>query len=281
MRSMTAFGRASASGSFGSMEAEIKSYNSRYLDLFVYLPQELAELEPWVREEAGKRLHRGKVEISGKIKAQNGAPLLHREAASAFAALLKQLKQNGLEPFYSLNDLERQGVFSKEEPQALKEAFQDLFLQAFDSFIGFKAREGRQTAEDMKKNVGLIEERVQAIAALAPQAAEETEKALRLRFKEIAGKDIEERRLLEETAAWIVRIDINEETVRLQNHLQAVRSLLTEKAPIGRKLDFLCQELNREINTIGNKTPHLQIQHHGIWIKDAIEKIREQARNVE
>jgi uncharacterized protein (TIGR00255 family) len=151
----------------------------------------------------------------------------------------------------------------------------------FVEFDATRAAEGRRTTEDILKSAGAIRESLSIIEAQVPEIERRIKTALRERFRELLGEGVDESRILAETAVQLMRSDINEEVQRMKAHLESLDQALSAPGPQGKRLDFVCQELGREINTIGSKTMVLEIDRAVISVKDGLEKIREQLRNVE
>jgi uncharacterized protein (TIGR00255 family) len=282
MKSMTGFGYAAEELAAGTLSIELKSYNGKYLDIYISLPADLTIHEAWCREEAARCFSRGKVEVTCRFKASLSANImLGEQETSDFSRMLSRLRQYEIHPHYSLNDLERWGVFRYNQEGLLAEPFRRLFNEALQQSLTFRENEGLNLIKDIMNNIAVIGNALTEIKKLLPEAEQQAKELLKAKLDEALGSYFDEKRLLEETAVYIVRTNINEEIIRLESHVTTLSELFKSAEPIGRKLDFLCQELNREANTINSKTPFLSVQKKALLIKEAIDKIREQARNVE
>jgi uncharacterized protein (TIGR00255 family) len=285
---MTGFGAGEHRDEKRQLSMTLKSYNNRFLDLFVYLPPALSVLEPQVRRFLSERVNRGRVELYLKSVELEEAPRvsLDRSAVRVYAQLLRELaREAGIRERLRLSHLLKlEGVLRTEtgtDPQELWPVLEGLLERTFREFEQTREREGEATQRDVLAILAVFEGEITRIEALAPQLEERLKNDLRARFREVLGDTVEEARLLTETAVLLARSDIHEELVRVRAHLASFRSAIGESGAVGKKLDFLCQELGREINTIGAKNALPEVDAAVVALKDALEKIREQVRNVE
>lgn len=282
MNSMTGFARTQGSLPQAQIAVEIKSYNNRYLETFFHLPGELASLENWSREELSRHVHRGKVSTSAKITWASGANrILDTQRAQEFAHLLHQLAAMNVQPHYNFTDLQNYGIFQENTQFDPAPLYQRVFTQALCDLQGSRAQEGLALRKDLQNQIENMQQLLKRIQSLEKQADEQTSAGLREKFRALMGNPIPEQRVMEEIAAYLIKINIHEEIIRLETHIGSLEKLMQDHQPVGRKIDFLCQELQREITTLGNKTPCADLQQIGVEMKNIIEKIREQARNVE
>ena len=288
MKSMTGFGFGEHRDEKRHLVMTLKSYNNRFLDLFVYLPPALASLEPRVRRYLSERVLRGRVELYVKATELEEAPRvnLDRSAVRAYAQALRDLaREAGIRERLRLSHLLKlEGVIRSEagsDPQESWPALEGLLERTFQEFDQGRAQEGQATLQDLLSILSGFEEGVARIEALAPALQNKLKTDLRARFKEVLGDSLEEARLLTETAVLLSRSDIHEELMRVRAHLESFRATAAQDGAAGKKLDFLCQELGREVNTIGAKNALLEVDAAVVALKDALEKIREQVRNVE
>jgi uncharacterized protein (TIGR00255 family) len=288
LKSMTGFGIGEHRDEMRQLSMTLKSYNNRFLDLFVYLPPALSVLEPQIRRYLSERVLRGRVELSLKYVELEEAPRasLDRSAVRAYAQLLRELaREAGIRGRLRLSDLLRlEGVIRTEagsDPQELWPVLEGLLARTFGQFDQARAREGEATQKDVLAILAAFEQQVTRIEGLAPLLEERLKNDLRARFREVLGDTVEEARLLTETAVLLSRSDIHEELMRVRSHLGSFRATALEGGAVGKKLDFLCQELGREVNTIGAKNALAEVDAAVVALKDALEKIREQVRNVE
>jgi uncharacterized protein (TIGR00255 family) len=288
MKSMTGFGVGEHRDEKRQLSMTLKSYNNRFLDLFVYLPPALSELEPRIRRYLSERVNRGRVELYVKSVEMGETPRisLDRGAVRAYAQVLRELaREAGIRERPRLSHLLKlEGVIRSEAGTDLQELWaviQGLLERTFLEFDQTRAREGEVTRRDVLAILAGFEAQLTRIEGLAPLLEERLKNDLRARFREVLGDSVEESRLLTETAVLLARSDIHEELVRVRAHLGSFRSAVDEAGAVGKKLDFLCQELGREVNTIGAKNALAEVDAAVVALKDALEKIREQVRNVE
>jgi uncharacterized protein (TIGR00255 family) len=266
---------------------EIKSYNNRYLDLVINVSNPFSPFEPKLREFFLKRIMRGRVEVYCKIKLLKQDLEIHVDEGNAAAyadALRTVAKTTGLPDELHLSHLLRmEGILSTETTVSIErywERISDLLSQTFTEYEQSRIREGEATRESLQDLTRDIEGHAKIIEAAAPRLEGYIKETVQERFKELLGDEYDENRVMTEIAALLLKYSINEELVRLQIHLSSFRESI-ESDGQGKKLDFICQEMNREINTIGSKSSIIEINQHVVEIKDGIEKIREQLRNIE
>ncbi len=282
MNSMTGFARAQGSLPQVQIAIEIKSYNNRYLEPCFHLPPELSILENWSREQLSQQIYRGKVNILVKITRSMAANyILDAQKVQIFENLLQQLQSKNIHPHYSLSDLHNYGVFEENTESDLSALYQQVFSQALSDLKNSRKEEGESLYKDLQKQIQIMKQLLSQIKTLEKQADEQSIINLREKFRACLGEPIPEQRVMEEIAAYLIKINIHEEIIRLETHICSLEKLIDDHEPIGRKIDFLCQELQREITTLSNKTPCTDLQQIGVEMKNIIEKIREQARNVE
>lgn len=287
MVSMTGFAFGEANAGPLRITAELKSYNNRYLDLILNLPPALASWEPALRDSLGSAIARGRVEFNVRLKeASEGTSVevnegLARQYQKALSTLKKITGARGAVTLGLVAALPGVlGAARDYDPAALKAAAEALQVKLLSEFQAARAAEGGRLETDICRQLEVISEGRKEIAGRAASMEGTFRENLQRKFQELAA-ELDENRILAETALLLVRYGINEELVRLESHEKAFRDLLGEKAPVGKKLDFLCQELGREINTIGSKTTFAEVQQRVVAMKDALENIREQLRNVE
>jgi uncharacterized protein (TIGR00255 family) len=288
MKSMTCYAYKKKSKDNVTVSVEIKGYNSRFLDLSINLPFWLSSLESWIREYLNSRFSRGKLEVGIRVR-EEGAPISvsinenaaasYKNAISALANTLGIKEEPGLGLLLGL-----EGVLEIEtdrDAERYRAYIESVLASASDQAEAERAREGRHTMEDILSHIAVLEESAQSISAYVPEIENAIKENLRTRFTELMGDKTDENRILAETAVLLMKYTISEEISRLSSHLKEFR-LETERNPSpGKKLDFLSQEINREINTISSKTPMLEVSRIVVEMKNALENIREQLRNVE
>jgi uncharacterized protein (TIGR00255 family) len=285
---MTGFGVGEHRDEKRQLSMTLKSYNNRFLDLFVYLPPSFSVLEPQVRRFLSERVLRGRVELYLKCIELEEAPRvsLDRSAVRVYAQVLRELaREAGIRERLRLSHLLKlEGVLRAEaatDPQELWPVVEGLLEGTYREFDQARAQEGQATQRDVLAILDGFEAQASRIESLAPLLEERLKNDLRARFREVLGDSIEEARFLTETAVLMARSDIHEELVRVRAHLNSFRATVGQAGAVGKKLDFLCQELGREVNTIGAKNALPEVDAAVVALKDALEKIREQVRNVE
>jgi len=284
--SMTGFGCAEKEDLGVWIVVEIRSLNARYLDIAVSLPPPLSSLERRIREKLGF-LSRGRVEVNVRIrdiedklsiKVDWNAAAAWKIALGELAGFLDNARQIPLDLLAS-----QDGVF-KVEHEGDEEAYwtmlEPLLLTAASQVTDMREREGEQLTKDIEEQLLAIEGIIEKISAQTPVIRSEVEMKLKRGFVEILGEYADEQRILLEIASWIAKTDINEELVRLGSHVSAFRREINLAGAKGKKLDFLAQEMGREINTIGSKSLQAEVSMEVVNMKDALEKLREQLRNV-
>jgi uncharacterized protein (TIGR00255 family) len=241
-----------------------------------------------MREYIAGRFSRGKIEINLRFKEQNSelAVRVNQEAVKAYSEAISMLSgEFSLDEKPSLSLLlGLDGVLNIEkvrDDERYWSLIEPVLSDAADQFETERVREGNHTEADILSHLSKIETLTAAIVAYVPQMEADFQENLRSRFKELLGDQIDENRILTETAVLLVKNTISEELSRLSAHLAEFRAEINRNPGPGKKLDFLCQEINREINTIGSKTPNLDVSRAVVDMKDALENIREQLRNVE
>ncbi|MGO9411351.1 MAG: YicC/YloC family endoribonuclease [Spirochaetia bacterium] len=285
---MTGFGHGESRDPGLQMVLEIRSYNNRFLELAINLPYSLKQLEPRIRELLSARIQRGKVELYlSVIELEEGTEvLIDQGRVRAYMDALQQLRRTtGIKEKPTLAHLiGLDGVLkavSRKDPDAAWASLTPLLEKVFAEFEKSRVTEGSKTAADLRRLAAEIGGKITLIEGKIPTIETKIKETLRDRFRELLDEGIDESRILAETAVQLVRFDINEEVQRMKAHLESLVDALGQAGPQGKRLDFICQELGREINTIGSKSVTLEIDQAVIAVKDTLEKIREQLRNVE
>jgi uncharacterized protein (TIGR00255 family) len=288
MISMTGFGHGEHRDSRVQMVLEVRSYNNRYLEVSINLPYSIKQLEPRVREYLSARIQRGKVEFYlslTELEDSSDVVVDHARVRTYTAALDELRRIAGIRERPTLAHLiGLEGVLktvSRKDPEALWALVLPLLDKVFADFDSSRSVEGRKTEQDIRKYAADIRERMALIEAKVPEIETKIKNGLRQRFQELLGEGVDEARILAETAVLLMRGDINEEVQRTRAHLESLQEALGMSGQQGKRLDFICQELGREINTIGSKSMLIEIDQAVIAVKDSLEKIREQIRNVE
>ena len=291
IKSMTGYGRNREISGGRDIQMEVKSVNSRYLDASVRTGRLYSALEEKLKKLAASYISRGKVEMSLTIESVGGVKtnlLINREFVESYVRLLRELQEE-----YDLGgDVTVQTVASKpdtflqttpdEDMNEVWAAVEPIAKKAFESFLAMRRAEGERMAADILSHLNALEAIRQQIAEKVPQVVKESNERMIARVRELLGQvPMDESRLLTECAVYADKADISEELARLDSHFKQFRAMLEEEGPIGRQLDFLTQEINRECNTIGSKSSDTGFAKLVIEAKSEIEKIREQIQNIE
>ena len=291
VRSMTGFGRAQGSGAGLTFTVELKSVNSRYFEFNCRLPRGYLFLEDKLKAYTAERVSRGKVEMYVTIDSgedNNISVELNEAYANAYIkalnALAKEYKIKGgvkAADFIGNSDMFKI-VRSQIDEQAVTAAALEVAGQAIDKFIAMREVEGQKLFSDVVARTQDILQKVEFIEGKAPETVAAYRQRLEAKIKELLeGASYDEARVITETAIFADKVAVDEETVRLRSHIGQLTGLLNEGGAVGRKLDFIVQEMNRETNTIGSKAQNLAIAQTVVDIKSEIEKIREQIQNIE
>ena len=287
LKSMTAFARQEVSTQSGTLTWEIRSVNHRYLEPNFRIPEQFREAESQLRELLRKKLARGKLDCNLKWQASDQADdgiSLNAEALSQLNAALEQISRNVPQSAApnALDILQWPGVVDhKEEDRAeqIKQCVQ-AFASALDILIENRAREGQQLEPLFDDRLNKVDSIVEEVRALLPQILEQQRQNLNKRFEELSV-DLDPQRLEQEMVVLAQKSDVDEELDRLDAHVREVRKVLAKKEPVGRRLDFLMQELNREANTLSSKSIVTDTTKAAVELKVLIEQMREQVQNVE
>lgn len=291
MKSMTGYGRARTLVNGREISVEVRAVNHRYLDVNVKCPRAYSFLEDALKKAAGARIARGKIDLFVQINATTDEDIeikVNIPLAQHYLQAFKQLsEQTGLPYEISLLSLAKMPEVLTEEQtepdiERLTKDVLSVFEQAADEFDGMRLKEGEKLAADVNARGQNILKLLEEVELRAPERTREYREKLEKRLAEIlADTTVDEQRLLTEAAIFADRTAIDEETVRLRSHLNQLEQMLSDSKPIGRKLDFLVQEMNRESNTIGSKANDITLSKLVVEMKSEIEKIREQVQNLE
>lgn len=292
MLSMTGYGRAFVESDGRQMTVEVKSVNHRFLDVAFRLPRNLMFLEDAARRVIGERLSRGHVDVFVTYRnLRTDARVVEADEAlfNAYADALQQLSAasgGGLRDDRTLMTIARMpDVLTVTEAEEDREAVQALMEQALsgalDELVAMRRREGEAMKADLAGRVEAIGRMTQAVEARYPETVAEYTQRLKSAVRELMDGEVDEARLMMEVAVMADRSAIAEETVRLGSHLAQLRGLFESDQPVGRRIDFIVQELNREVNTISSKSQDIPITQLTVEMKAEIEKLREQLQNIE
>jgi len=292
MKSMTGFGRGAVSGENFAVSVEIKTVNNRFLDLNLRLANELQTLEANLKRQIQTRLSRGRVEVFVNYERTSEiAYELNRPLISGYISALKQIQEEfslAGEPDFNYIARLPNALQTKAEEigDDFAEGIEAAVNIALDELERMRQVEGESLKNDLTSLLSEIENHLPKIEAEITNVTEEYLKRLTKRINELLAKsdsqiELDQARLAQEVAYLADRSDISEEITRLKSHIEQYRAIMSEEKEVGKRLDFLTQELNREANTIASKTNNLIVKESALQIKSAIEKIREQIQNVE
>ncbi len=291
VKSMTGYGRERERSGEWDIQVEVRSVNSRYLDLSVRTGRLYGALEEKLKSLASACFSRGKLEVNLTVEPVGGGNVelsLNRTFVESYVRLLRQMQQE-----FSLGgEVTVQTVAAKpdsfsqttpdEDMNAVWAAVEPVAKRAFALCTEMRQTEGCRLAEDLLSHIETLEAIRSEVETLLPQVVAEANERMRNRVQELLGQvQVDESRLLTECAVFADKADVSEEVARLDSHLRQFRELLREDAPVGRRLDFLTQEINRECNTIGSKSADLRFTKLVLAAKNEVEKIREQVQNIE
>ncbi len=289
VRSMTGYGRGDREGERARIAVEIKTVNHRYRDISLRIPREISSLEEKVRKVLQQHVSRGRVDAFVSLEALSGegAPVkLDRDMALGYLKALQELAGMGVKDDTAVSTLARlPDIFISQgdyRPDDLWPHLEGALLDAVGQLTGSREEEGKGLARDLRERLALIQGYVGEISELAPRVVEEYRQRLREQAEKLlSGQDLQEDRLLMEVVLFAEKSSISEELVRLDSHVQAFAGALEQGGAVGRKLDFILQEVNREVNTISAKANDYEISRRVVEIKSQAEKIREQVQNIE
>lgn len=289
MKSMTGYGFSESVGEQFQLAVELKSYNNRYLDINHNIPYMLAPYEMEIDKKITDFASRGHVEVNIRVKnlasdvqlyVDEQAVKNYSEAFASIAALSGKALKPQLSDYLGSEGVlvSLKGNDSERYRQVLFETLQAALVQFSES----KVREGSSTQRDLVRLGTVVSEGLDVIKSHANELEQMVKDTLRSRFAEMLGdQNYDENRILQEVAVMLVKYSVHEEIKRLGVHLKEYFSLLERSEPVGKRLDFLCQEMNREINTIGSKSQMVELNIQVVKMKDGLENIREQIRNIE
>ncbi len=291
VKSMTGFGRAVKELNGYIISVELKSVNHRYFDFYSRCPRQYGFLEEKIKSYIGSRVARGKVECYINIEALNTEACdvaVNHTLASAYVKALKELQETYdlREDYGALSIGKFQDVLvvrkSEEDEDAIWNMVKEVAEEAVEKFIEMRLIEGKKMYEDVYSRTQIILDNVAYIEERSPETVKEYNDKLVERVHELIGDvSLDEARIIQEVAIYADKVAVAEETVRLRSHIEQLRDFLESEEAVGRKMDFLVQEINREANTIGSKCSDVDIAKRVVDMKAEIEKIREQIQNIE
>lgn len=291
IKSMTGFGRGTSEGKISSFVVEIKTVNHRYFELNVRMPRALISLEDNIRKYVNEKIKRGKIDVfvtQNQGEKESMEVVLNEQVAESYLSALHKLKDKyGLRDDVSSSTLARfpEVLTLKQKEEDIEEIWQELLPSleaAVSNLCSMREEEGKKLLEDIANRCECISGNVEIINNRVPEISEEYRIKLLKKVEEIlTERNIDESRIAMEVVLQADKSCIDEEIVRLKSHVNQVLETLKINEPVGRKLDFIVQEMNREVNTIASKVNDLKLTNVALDIKSDIEKIREQVQNVE
>lgn len=290
IKSMTGYGKANVSKNAREYQIEIKSVNHRYLDICVKIPRQLSYLEEIIKKQIATKVKRGKIDVFVTFEndsLQGRTIQINTELAKAYIDELKKLAQKeNLLADIQVNDIANYPDVLKIQNNQNEDIIQEEIIEtvkiATDNLIQMRQAEGNKMAEDLLARLNNIQIKVEEISKLSTGLIEEYIVKLEERIKQLLPEgEVDSTRLSQEVVIYADKCSVEEEITRLNSHIAQFKTLLNSEEAVGKKLDFIIQEMNRETNTIGSKANHLNITNRVIDIKTEIENIREQVQNIE
>lgn len=291
LKSMTGYGRYETVAEGKKILVEIKSVNHRFSDYNIKVPRNLGFLEDKVRKYASQYITRGKVDIFVSVESYEEADkdiVLNEELAKNYIDVLHELCEKfNLKDDISVSNVARYTEIFKterreEDEDKIWSLTESVLDKALTAFTDMRAREGERIGKDLRARVDYMKTLAEKVDEYSPKTVADYREKLYAKIKEVvADRDIDESRILTEVAIFADKVAVNEETVRLGSHFEEFYQILDSGEPAGRKLDFLIQEINREVNTIGSKAQDIEIAKIVVELKGEIEKLREQVQNIE
>lgn len=290
LRSMTGFGHCEYTEQDITFTIEIKTVNHRYSDIFLRMPKQLSSFEELIRSLASARIQRGKIDIYITYINKSSdfqEVMLDEELAKAYCDAMRKISANlGLRDDISATSLARFPDVLKVEKQDNNEEVGKILEKAFsfalEELLQMRTREGEKLKESLLMNLSVIEKYIERICEKAPLVVKEYKEKLEARLSELIDlQRVDPGRIATEVALFADKCSIDEELVRLRSHIMQMREMLDVGSPVGKKADFLIQEMNREVNTIGSKASDIDITRNVVELKSEIEKLREQIQNIE
>ena len=290
IKSMTGYGRGNITKNEREYQIEIKSVNHRYLDISVKMPRQLSYLEDSIKKEISNKVKRGKIDvfiIFNNNSLEGRTIKINTELAHAYIEELKQLAKNeNILSDIQVTEISKYpdvlNIQNEQDDDKIKEEVIEVLNDAIDNFISMRQAEGIKISEDLLKRLDYIQEKVNEIYKFSTGLIEEYVVKLETRIKEfLKDQEIDKQRLAQEVVIYADKCSVEEEITRLNSHILQFKNLLNSDEAVGKKLDFIVQEMNRETNTIGSKANNLNITNNVIDLKTEIENIREQIQNIE
>lgn len=290
IKSMTGYGKANLNKEEREYQVEIKTVNHRYLDISVKMPKQISYLEETIKKEISKQIKRGKVDIYvtfNNSSIEGKSIKINTQLAKAYISELKKLaEEEKILADIQVNDIAKYPevltVEYNQEDEIIKEEMTKTVQVAIENLISMREKEGEKLSEDLSKRLDSIQEKVNELDKYSTGLIEEYVVKLEERLKQLLpNQELDKNRLAQEVVIYADKCSIQEEITRLKSHISQFRGLLKSNESVGKKLDFIIQEMNRETNTIGSKSNNLDITNGVIDMKTEIENLREQVQNIE
>jgi uncharacterized protein (TIGR00255 family) len=288
--SMTGFGRSKAESERFSVTVEVKTVNHRFCEFHIRMPRQLLKTEEKIKKKLGEHIKRGRVEVFVTLEGEgvvSRSVHIDWQALDEFVHHISEIKNRyGITGEVELRDLlNREEIIHFEEKETGNEELERLVLAAIEEagsqLVQMRKLEGAALESDVSNHIGLLKENIGSVKTYAPDVVEQYRDRLNKKMTEfLAGQAVEDR-ILTEVAFFTDKADISEEVTRLESHVSQFSEIMKAKEPLGRKLDFLLQEMNREVNTIGSKANDSRIAKEVVEMKSLLEKIKEQVQNIE
>lgn len=288
--SMTGFGRSKKSTDFFSLSVEIKTVNHRFSEFYIRMPRQFNKIEDKIKKKLSSLIHRGRIEVFVTVEGEgivNRTVLVDWNLLDHYVQTIAAIKQKyDFDTGLTLQDLlGREDIIHIEEEEAGDEKLEKIFLEAVEeaaaSVIQMRQTEGSALEKDISTHLHFFQDLVSRVIEIAPSVVQIYREKLMKKIREFVDGQVDEGRMLTEVAIFADKADINEELTRLNSHIKQFERILTLNEPIGRKLDFLLQEMNREVNTIGSKANDSEIASIVVEMKSILEKMKEQVQNIE
>ena len=291
IKSMTGYGKSTLEINSRKYQVEIKSLNHRYLDISIRMPKQLSYLEETIKQQISSKISRGKIDvfISWENNSIEGRTIkINTALAKAYIEELRKLaEEENLSDNIEVNDIARYPdvliVQENQEDETIKNEIIEVVNKAVNNLVEMKQNEGIKIAEDLQKRLDYIQEKVNKVKEFSTGLINEYIVKLEERIKELLpnNQEIDKNRLMQEVVIYADKCSIEEEVTRLNSHIGQFKEFLKSDEAVGKKLDFIIQEMNRETNTIGSKSNNLNITNGVIDMKTEIENLREQVQNIE
>jgi uncharacterized protein (TIGR00255 family) len=288
--SMTGFGRSKAESERFSVTVEVKTVNHRFCEFHIRMPRQLLKTEEKIKKKLGEHIKRGRVEVFVTLEGEgvvSRSVHIDWQALDEFVHHISEIKNRyGITGEVELRDLlNREEIIHIEEKETGNEELERLVLAAIEEagsqLVQMRKLEGEALEIDVSHHIGLLKENIASVKKFAPDVVEQYRGRLNKKMTEFLAGQADEDRILTEVAFFADKADISEEVTRLESHVSQFLEIMKANEPLGRKLDFLLQEMNREVNTIGSKANDSRIAKEVVEMKSLLEKIKEQVQNIE